>query len=67
MRYPNTDDCNRYLNRIAQLHAQAGNNERNALLALAVRLQRELALCVERERVELDMVNRMTTNSKDIL
>ena len=62
MRFPTQYDCHRYLNRLAQLHAQASDSDRMALVALASRLQKELAQCVERERVELDMVKRLTTN-----
>lgn len=62
MRTPSTKTCDLYLDRLAHLHAKAGPDERVHIVALAARLQRERAECEARERVELDLVNRL--NSK---
>ena len=65
MRVPTASNCDRYLNRLAQLHAQASDGDRIALTVLAVRLQRELEKCQERERAELDMVKRLAIVTED--
>lgn len=61
MRTASTKACDLYLNRLAELHAAAGPEDRARLLALAVRLQRERAECAARERVEFDLVNRLNS------
>lgn len=59
MSVPTAEICERYLDRLAQILAQANEKDRGHILDLAARIQRELDACLERQRVEADLVKRL--------
>ncbi len=60
MNEPTAHDCDRYLDKLAQIFARSNERDRSSILALAARVRNERAHCLARLQVEADLIARLT-------